>query len=141
MPHGAEQTGLTDAVRGRCTDMFSRTAMSVVLGRMQLPDCRSGTVSPWAMAGSDSRSRPWCSGYDGVTESHVDGGQMGVANAIPGPGSENAILGRRQVVQIHRQTFRLQGGAFLILILEAKRSASAWCCVLLEVSGQWNLLG
>lgn len=106
--------GLADAIRGRCTDMFSRTTVSVVLGRLQLPAVRY--CISWARAGSNySPSRASCGRYDGVPESHVESGQMGVANAMPGPGSENAMLGRRQVVQIHRQTTRLQGGCLFVL--------------------------
>ena len=115
MLHGAEQTGLADVIRGRCTDVFRRTTVSVVLGRVQLPAVRY--CNSWARAGSNcSPSRACCGRYDGVPESHVGSGQMGVANAMPGPGSENAMLGRRQIVQIHRQTSRLQGDAFLFCL-------------------------
>lgn len=51
---------------------------------------------------------------------------MGVANA----GSEaNAILGRRQIVQIHRQKSRVQG-----MFLMAKEICVCTCCLLLRAS-------
>ena len=92
--HVAEQTGLADAIRGRCSDMFSRTTASVVLGRVQLRDA-APVLYPWAIEGSNPSSRP-CAADMTVLQNHMSkGGQMGVANAMPGPGSENAILGRR----------------------------------------------
>ena len=92
------------------------------------------------MAGSNSRSRACCGRYDGVAESHVESGQMGVANAMPGPGSENAIIGRRQIVQIHRQTSRLQGDALFLFCFGGEEIRMGMSLRTLEVSGQRNLL-
>ena len=66
-------------------------------------------------------------------------GRMGVANAMPGQGSENAILGRRQIVQIHRQTSRLQGNAFFVLFWRRNCPhghvvAYFWRCLAKEIS-------
>ena len=78
-----------------------------------------------------------------VLQNHIHmskSGQKGVANAMPGPGSENAILGRRQIVQIHRQTSRLQGDALCSFCFGGEEIRMGMSLRTLEVSGQRNLL-
>lgn len=96
---------------------LSRTTASVVLGRVQLPAAVPVLYSigqeAWQaaihLAGRVAADMT-------VLQNHMSKvcGRMGVANAVLGLGSENAILGRRQIVQIHRQTSRLQGDAFFL---------------------------
>ena len=80
--------------------------------------------------------------YMTVLQNHMSKacGRMGVANAMPGPGSENAILGRRQIVQIHRQTSRLQGDALCSFCFGGEEIRMGMSLLTLEVSGQRNLL-
>lgn len=79
--------------------------MSIVLGRLQLPACCSGTHG----VGSRRFTKSAMSGrYDGIAESHVERkGQRGVP--IAGSEAKEPILGRRQATGCTEYTGRRPG--------------------------------
>ena len=147
MLHVAEQTGLAVSIRGRCSDVCSaaRSRPESWVECSCLPACLPAVPvlyfhGRWQVAihvaGRGAADMT-------VLQNHIHmskSGQKGVANAMPGPGSENAIIGRRQIVQIHRQTSRLQGDALCSFCFGGEEIRMGMSLRTLEVSGQRNLL-